>query len=226
MLGIRAQHFTPYGKGWGACTVLPSLYQAYETDDTRREASVIAIAEEGLDFDNSDQREYTGYTNKKYTPMSTYVLDEESGEYVVKDVAEANGAVNFQIGQFQDYVVMRYADVLLMAAELGSTNAQDYFDQVRERAGLASKTASQANILAERRFEFAFEGVRYWDLLRQGVAAAAGTIAVSTTVQDGGVDFQKVISATNITEKRGLMLIPQTQISLSAGVLKQNDGWN
>ena len=226
MLGARGQHFTPYGKGWGACTVLPSLYQAYETDDTRKVASVIAFAEEGLDFDNSDQREYTGYTNKKYTPMSTYVLDSETGEYVVKDVAEANGAVNFQIGQFQDYVVMRYADVLLMAAELGSTNAQSYFDQVRERAGLASKAVSKENIMTERRFEFAFEGLRYWDLMRQGGSVAASTIAVSTTVQDGGVDFQKVISASNITSKRGLMLIPQTQISLSAGVLTQNDGWN
>jgi len=226
MLGARGQHFTPYGKGWGACTVLPSLYQAYETDDTRKVASVIAFSEEGLDFDNSDQREYTGYTNKKYTPMSTYVLDTETGEYVVKDVAEANGAVNFQIGQFQDYVVMRYADVLLMAAELGSTNAQSYFDQVRERAGLTSKAVSKENIMTERRFEFAFEGLRYWDLMRQGGSVAASTIAVSTTVQDGGVDFQKVISASDITSKRGLMLIPQTQISLSAGVLTQNDGWN
>ncbi|RKD92034.1 putative outer membrane starch-binding protein [Mangrovibacterium diazotrophicum] len=226
MLGARGQHFTPYGKGWGACTVLPSLYQAYETDDTRKVASVIAFSEEGLDFDNSDQREYTGYTNKKYTPMSTYVLDTETGEYVVKDVAEANGAVNFQIGQFQDYVVMRYADVLLMAAELGSSNAQSYFDQVRERAGLTSKAVSKENIMTERRFEFAFEGLRYWDLMRQGGSVAASTIAVSTTVQDGGVDFQKVISASDITSKRGLMLIPQTQISLSAGVLTQNDGWN
>ncbi len=226
MLGPRAQHFTPYGKGWGACTVLPTLYQAYETDDTRKEASVIAFAEEGLDFDNSDQREYTGYTNKKYTPMSTYVQNKETGEWEVKDVSEANGSTSFQIGQFQDYVVIRYADVLLMAAELGSLNAQDYFDQVRERAGLSSKAVSQANIMAERRFEFAFEGLRYWDLLRQGVSTAASTIAITTTVQDGGIDFRKVISASNITSKSGLMLIPQTQISLSAGVLTQNEGWN
>ncbi|PTN09089.1 RagB/SusD family nutrient uptake outer membrane protein [Mangrovibacterium marinum] len=217
MLGLRSQSFSPYGKGWGGCTVSPALYQAYDDDDARKTASVIAIAEEGLAFDNSTQREYTGYSNKKYTPLAL-----PNG----KDVAEANGAANFQVGQFQDYVVMRYADVLLMAAELGSANAQDYFDQVRGRAGLISKPVSQANLMAERRFEFAFEGLRYWDLLRQGVSTAASTIAVSTTVQDGGVDFQKVISASNITAKRGLMVIPQTQISLSNGVLTQNDGWN
>ena len=226
MLGLRSQNFVPYGKGWGACTVVPALYNAYENGDARKAASIISIPDEGLDFDNSDQREYTGYSNKKYTPMSTYVLDETTGEYVVKDVAEANGATNFQIGQFQDYVVMRYADVLLMAAELGSTNAQDYFDQVRERAGLTAKTVSQANLMAERRLEFAFEGLRYWDLLRQGVETAASTIAGSTTVENGGVETTKTITKTNITAKRGLMLIPQTQISLSAGVLTQNEGWN
>ena len=37
-------------------------------------------------------------------------------------------------GQYQDYFSIRYADVLLMAAELGSGNAQNYFDQVRQRA--------------------------------------------------------------------------------------------
>lgn len=216
MMGLRTQSFSPYGKGWGACTVLPALYNAYETDDARKEASIIAIDEEGLDFDNSDQREYTGYTVKKYTPLSY-----PDG----RDVAEVNGASNFMIGQYQDYVVMRYADVLLMAVELGSTNAQDYFDQVRMRAGLASKTVNQANIMAERRFEFAFEGIRYWDLLRQGVENAANAIATSATVLNGGVEATKTIHKAHIVETKGLQMIPQTQVSLSNGVLIQNEGW-
>lgn len=216
MMGNRDKGFSPYGKGWGACTVLPSLYNAYEADDARKTASIIAIDEEGLVHNISGQREYTGYYNKKYVPLSN-----PDGT----DVAEANGGVNFMIGQYQDYVVIRYADVLLMAAELGSSHAQDYFDAVRERAGLEPKTVSQANIMAERRFEFALEGVRYWDLLRQGVETAANTIAVSTTVKDGGVDFTKTISKANIVEKRGLQQVPQNQISLSDGVLIQNNGW-
>ncbi len=216
MMGNRDKGFCPYGKGWGACTVLPSFYSAYEADDARKTASIIGFAEEGLDFDKSDQREYTGYVNKKYTPLAN-----PDGT----DVAEANGGTNFMIGQFQDFVVVRYADVLLMAAELGSSHAQDYFDDVRGRAGLESKTVNQANIMAERRFEFAFEGIRYWDLLRQGVETAANAIAVSTIVQDGGVDFAKTISKANIVEKRGLQQVPQNQISLSDGVLIQNVGW-
>ncbi len=225
MLGLRTQNFPPYGKGWGACTVLPSLYDAYETGDARKTASIIAIAEEKLDFDITDQREYTGYTNKKYTPISTYVLDPASNTYVVKDVAEANNATNFMIGQFQDYVVIRYADVLLMAAELGSSNAQSYYDQVRARAGLSSKPVNQANILAERRFEFAFEGLRYWDLLRQGVSTAASAVSVSTKVKNGGTEVTKTISGAKLTATRGFQIIPQSQISLSNGVLKQNNGW-
>lgn len=225
MLGLRAQHFTPYGKGWGACTVLPTLYNAFEEEDPRKEASIIAINQESLDFDNEDQREYTGYSNKKYTPMSTVVLDDD-GNPVVKDVAEVNGGFSFQIGQFQDYVAIRYADVLLMAAELGSANAQSYYDEVRVvRAGLTAKTATVENILEERRLEFALEGIRYWDVLRQGIDVAAKTIAISTEVENGGEKTDKVIEEANIRSTRGFQIIPQTQINRSDNKLIQNEGW-
>jgi starch-binding outer membrane protein, SusD/RagB family len=133
--------------------------------------------------------------------------------------------VSFMISQYQDYVVVRYADVLLMAAELGSANAQNYYDQVRVRAGLGTKTVSKDNILAERRFEFALEGLRYWDLLRQGVDHAASALSLQITVQNGGVDTQKTILGNNVTKTRGLQQIPQDQITRSAGLLKQNAGW-
>ena len=216
MMGLRVQSFSPYGRGWGACTVSPDFHAAFDPDDNRRDASIIDISGEGLDFDTGDQREFTGFTNKKYTPLSN-----PDGQ----DLAEANEGVSFQISQFQDYVVIRYADVLLMAAELGSSNAQTYFDQVRTRAGLSSRTVSQANILEERRFEFALEGIRYWDLLRQGVAVAAATIAESTTVQNGGVSVVKTIDESNVIKTRGFQMIPQNQITRSNGVLTQNAGW-
>lgn len=216
MISLRAQTFPPYGRGWGGATVPASFYDAFESGDDRRDASIIAIEEEGLDFDITDQREYTGYANKKYTNMAN-----PDGQ----DVAEANGGVNFQIGQYNDFVVIRYADVLLMAAELGSTNAQAYFDEVRTRAGLSSKPATVPNILAERRFEFAFEGIRYWDLLRQGLSVAAQTIATDTPVINGGTSATKTIKSENITLTRGFQQIPNSQITLSGGVLKQNAGW-
>lgn len=223
LFGMREYSYVPYGNGWGV-TVNTKLWEAYNDLDTRKTATVISIDDEGIPFDKLDnQREYTGYYNKKYTPMS--ILDEDGNPISSVNQYEVT---DFQINQYQDYVVLRYSDVLLMAAELGSANAQAYFDQVRQRAyktNFVSKTVSQANILEERHLEFALEGVRYYDLLRQGVNTAASTIAEATTLLSGGVAETKTISAGNIQETMGLQQIPNTQITLSAGVLKQNAGW-
>src|SRR5690606_28009190 len=146
-----------------------------------------------------------------------------------RSVADSlSGGGGFMITQFQDYVAIRYADVLLMAAELGSANAQTYFDAVRQRAYKTAFTplaVSQQNIMNERRLEFALEGIRYWDLLRQGVSVAASTIAESTELPNGGTPTPKVISATKIEGTRGFQQIPRNQVTLSNGVLVQNQGW-
>lgn len=217
MMGMRNTNWSPYGKGWGACTVNPRLVNAFDASDNRKVASIINIEDEGIleTFDLKDQREYTGYTVKKYTPTAFPDGSTDTG-----------GSKDMQLSQDQDYVIIRYADVLLMAAELGSAKAQDYYNLVRNRAGLTNKTVSQANIMEERRFEFAFEGIRYWDLLRQGLSVAASTIAQTQAVLTGGNDDQVVITADNITKTRGFMQIPNTQITLSNNVLKQNAGWN
>ncbi|MDA3879529.1 MAG: RagB/SusD family nutrient uptake outer membrane protein [Prolixibacteraceae bacterium] len=218
MMGMRNTNFSPYGQGWGACTVTPELVNTFNSDDPRRVASVIDIKGEGIEpeFDIKDQREYTGYTNKKYTPMSL-----PDGTTVLEGLGDGN----FQHSQYQDYIVMRYADVLLMAAELGSANAQNYFDQVLTRSGIGSKSATQENILKERRKEFAFEGLRYWDVLRQGLDAAANELATSATVLSGNVEEVVTIEKENILKTKGFLQIPNTQITLSDGVLKQNPGW-
>ena len=226
MMGMRNLSNSPYGQGWGACTVNPAYLSAYKTGDTRRGASVIDLEAEGITSNEkwqdsvSDWREYTGYTVKKYTPLA--FADGTSA-------AKMDGTGDFQISQHQDYVVIRYADVLLMAAELGSSNAQDYFDQVRKRAfgeAFTQVPVSQSAIMDERKAEFAFEGIRYWDLLRQGIDVAAQTIAVSNvSVLSGGTDDSITILAENIKAKKGLAQKPYNQISLSNGTLTQNAGW-
>jgi len=123
---------------------------------------------------------------------------------------------------------MRYSDVLLMAAELGAPDAQQYFDDVRKRAfgaNFVQVPVTQAAIMNERRLEFAGEGIRYWDLLRQGISTAASAIAETVTLENGGVSTPKTISASNITKTKGLSQIPNSQITLSNGTLKQNEGW-
>lgn len=217
MMGLRNTSASPYGKGWGACTVNPRTVQAFAEGDTRKTASIIDIEGEGIaeKFDLKDQREYTGYTVKKYTPTSNPDGTDDVG-----------GDKDFQISQDQDFIVMRYADVLLMAAELGSPKAVQYFNEVHVRAGLSPKTTvTKEDILKERRFEFAFEGIRYWDLLRQGLNNAATAIAQTQAVLSGNAADQVVIKAENITKTRGFMQIPNTQITLSNNVLIQNSGW-
>jgi starch-binding outer membrane protein, SusD/RagB family len=227
MIGIRGGNYPPYGMGWGGATVNPKLWNAYNDTDTRKTATIISIEDEIDNYDNTDAREFTGYYNKKYTPMSVKDLDDEGNE-VVKSLAEKVGGVSFMISQFQDYIMIRYSDVLLMAAELGSGSAQSYFDLVRQRAYKDSFTTlqvTQANIMKERRLEFAFEGIRYWDLLRQGVGVTAATIGETVSVLNGGVPATKTISASKIEQTQGLQQIPNTQITLSNNKLIQNTGW-
>lgn len=220
MFGMREQSIYPYGNGWGGAPVTPDLWNAYQPSDSRRSASIISIKDEELNFTNkAKQREYTGYYIKKYTPL----VDKDGNSIPVE-----LGGTNFMISQFQDYFSIRYADVLLMAAELGSANAQNYFNMVRERAYGAAFSAlpvTKDNIMKERRLELAFEGHRYWDLLRQGVDVAAEAIATATTVENGGVPTEKIITAANVKATNGLQQIPYTQITLSDNKLKQNPGW-
>ena len=71
-----------------------------------------------------------------------------------------------------------------MAAELGSPNADNYMHMVRSRAGLPDIAVNQENIMKERARELAFEGIRYWDLLRQGVEVMADAV-VATASRSG-----------------------------------------
>jgi starch-binding outer membrane protein, SusD/RagB family len=215
MMGMREESHYPYQYGWGACTVDPKLWDFFDPSDARRPASIISIVGESIDFTKAGaNREYTGYYIKKYASLC--------------DINGVSVAKDFMIGQDQDYFAIRYSDVLLMAAELGSANAQDYLDQVRLRAGLTSVPVTHESIMDERRLEFAGEGIRYWDLLRQGVPIAAQTIDDNTTYSimnySGNLPNPGYLNA-NITATRGFQQIPNDQITLSSGVLKQNAGW-
>jgi hypothetical protein len=219
MEGIRSESLYPYQAGWGACTVDPKFWGLYPSTDTRRFATIMSIADENLAYTkSSDCRSYTGYFMKKYAMQC-----DKNGTSIVS---------NFQTGQYQDFFAIRYSDVLLMAAELGSPNAVNYYNQVRLRADPSATPAvavSKEDILAERRLEFAGEGLRYWDLLRQGIDVAASTIAANTTVsyfQDGTANPPSASKLqANIKATRGFQQIPNDQITLSSGTLKQNAGW-
>jgi len=244
MFSIRGGTFkAPYGQGWGGATVSANFVASYPSLDQRREASVIDLEAEGIASTEAyqkailDQREYTGYFNKKYTARSGYHQN-EGGSWSLTHYWDGVMAGDFQISQPIGYTLIRYADVLLMAAELGSPNAQNYLSMVHSRAYATQNedgtintpkitvAVTKDNIMEERRLEFAFEGIRYWDLLRQGVNVAAQAIVASgEKVLNGGQEGIVSYKAENITSKRGFQQIPLTQIQRSNGVLKQNAGW-
>lgn len=218
LIAMRGNVPAPYYKGWGQATVEPTLWDAYETaDSVRRNATIISVDAEKLGYaPATDQFQYTGYFWKKYTPLLDGNADGLGG--------------NFQIDNYDNYMVIRFADVLLMGAELNLNSnlatAQNYYNRVRDRAFgntdhrriLTADAAGLKLIQTERRLELALEGQRYWDLLRQGMDAAAAAINyTSATNPDLNVTFRK--------ETNGLFEIPQTQIKLSNGTLVQNPGW-
>lgn len=236
MIAPRSLISVPYGQGWGGCSVSSKLVNNYRSGDTRGAASVIDYVGEGItNRDNfsllyNDQREYTGYGIKKYAPLAIWQQAENGTWSEINEVmGKEIGGGEYQLTPYQDFIVMRYSDVLLMAAELGSPNAQSYLNMVRDRAfgGDTGKrvNVTKENIQNERMLEFAFEAQRYWDLLRQGVNVAAAEIAESRTLLSGGVEEVVTIQSDKIIATRGLSQIPNDQISLSSGVLKQNAGW-
>lgn len=223
MMGLRDMSSTPYGRGWGACCIAPSYLKNFVSSDKRLSASVINMKAEGVtdseEFESgvNNWRQYTGYNVKKYIPL---VFGD--GSYATNP----DGDTEYQETQTQPWVIIRYADVLLMAAELGSSNAATYMHMIRERAGLADVAVNQTNIMAERARELAFEGIRYWDLLRQGVEVMADAVCASAgTALSGGVEVQVSYNRAQIITTKGLCPIPEAQILKSNGVLVQNPGW-
>ena len=239
-LGLRnVTSFAPYGNGWGACPITPYANSLFRSGDSRSTATVIDCAAIGAYKEQitTDCMDYTGLVNKKYCPL---IFTDGTSMPAAETTVDGG---NMQTNQDQNWILIRYADVLLMAAELGSANAMQYFNQVRDRAfgaGVHDITTAptREQIWNERRVEFMGEGVRYFDLRRQGldafVAAQMGQANANgqTTGNPITIYNNKVpttISSTyvenNIRTKRGFFQIPNSQITLSGHVYKQNAGW-
>lgn len=121
-----------------------------------------------------------------------------------------------------DYIAIRFADVLLMHVEAilaggqstSDASALSSFQKVRDRAGLTDAVSSitKDQLLVERRVELAFENQRWFDLIRFGVADA---VLTAHAAEMGYV----------YTSRALLLPIPAREINISGGLLTQNPGY-
>ena len=197
--------FTPFlfnmsifpGNMTGAGRLCPTkeIYDTYETGDVRRAASV------GFPVPLSNGKTENSYYGMKFVDFTTGVTND--------------GGVN--------YITLRYADVLLMYAEdlneTGkTTEAHTYLNLVRTRAGVPvvsglSKADFSLALEKERRVEFVFEGMRWFDLVRTGRAQTV----LNAYFASKGLNFK--VDAFEL-----LLPIPQSEIDINPKLV-QNTGY-
>lgn len=198
-VGMRDYSGPTFATGWGFCPVSTNLVDAMQGDPRFQHTIIDAANLQGATYTPGYQN--TGYFVRKYAPLQANTASD--GEIPL------NWANNVR--------EIRYADVLLMAAEAlvrsggDEARARGYVNQVRARVGLPALTSSGnallEDIYTERRLELACEGHRFFDLIRTGRAATA-------LATDGFV-----------AGKNEVLPIPQSELDLSQGALTQNNGY-
>lgn len=200
--GPRNSGMVAGGYGWNQPT--PEFVSQYEEGDVRKEKTILYLGCPPFDgYQYQSSYSTTGYNLRKFLVQKSISLD--------FNTSPAN------------FVVLRYADVLLMKAEalneLGQTTAaEEPLYEVRKRAGLTDRSTIEGLnreemrecIIKERRIELAFEGDRWFDLIR---------------LKDGyGLKFLHSIGKVNASEKHLLFPIPLKEMEANSN-LKQNPGY-
>ncbi|MDE6468879.1 MAG: RagB/SusD family nutrient uptake outer membrane protein, partial [Muribaculaceae bacterium] len=211
------------------------IYYSWPTEDPRRTGSILNVddpAEGLLAYHDGCQAQVhdTHLWNKKYTAISVPSDDPAEETYLGTGITSLYWklypnfmSLDYQNNSFQDFCMLRFADVLLMGAELGSANGQSYFDRVRSRVGLKTLPLTLENIKNERRWELAFEGIRYYDLLRWHDENLITEHRSNLKVKNLATDA--TVSVPFRVETKGFLPIPDQEIQKAQGTLVQNPGW-
>jgi starch-binding outer membrane protein, SusD/RagB family len=204
-----------WGLGW------PTVYHVdqYEAGDIRFKTNVSAPGDSieiagGSRYPVNFLNSATGYYLKKY-------------ELSAAQFADAGGH-GWQKSPY-NHKLIRYADVILMAAEAAimlnnNADATTYINMVRTRArncgdGSApadlSGTITLDQLIHERQIELAFEGRRFFDMVRWRIAEEL--IDGSTTAEGVPISYT--------SPKDDFQPLPQREIVNSYGNLTQHEGW-
>ena len=184
-------------------------------------------------------------TNQGSSYLTTY--DRPIGKWRREYETNLSGVTRLNNNTSCNFPIIRYADVLLMAAEADlkknnspSALAVEYFNQVKRRAygsatptspmpGVDVTTFTFQDIMDERSRELCFEGVRRNDLIRWGKTSDV----MQNLITDNFANSPSgTIAASNITAnnflsnptKYSLFPIPLSEI-ISDNALTQNIGW-
>lgn len=196
-----------YADGWSFAPIAIEYYNMFSDNDSRKAASFVVPAQEGVNYRK-------GYQDSGVFPRKWAAL---------KEFQSPRGDV--RVNYPYNNPVIRFSDILLMAAELNLlhggdiSKAQSYYASVVRRAMGPNYTVpnvSHDNIYRERELEFATEGHRYWDLMRRGADYARSKIDFN-----GGEPY---VRRFNYAAK-GLLPIPQSEIINSNYSLQQNPGY-
>ena len=206
LMGPRGDYYTKAPSdsllaGWGFNLPKKKLWDAYiAAGDVQRRGQIVMSKAElvsmGGNWSNDNAWGFEGYFQRKY------------GSF-----ASQTGAPINELNYGTNWRHIRYADVLLMAAEAfyrsnNEPKALSYLNQVRQRSSLGSISPSGPAlfdaIVRERQLELAFEGVRFTDLVRWGLAA-------------------QELGALGYQSRHALLPIPDYDVK--TGNLTQNDGY-
>lgn len=214
---------TPFGEGWGWGTVHSIFFNQWDNADIRKQGSILqaGLAEEGLGGYSPDNGDHeTGLFNKKYIHLE---YDGGAGMEGLFNHIYSWPNTDMQLRHAQDFYYIRFADALLMLSEL--TEDATYMNMVRNRAGLADVAYSLDALKEERLHELAFEGLRWFDLVRWGDVEddTKNFFDNEISVRNSGVP--STYKVTYRPETKGLVSLPESEVRLSNGVYQQNPGW-
>ena len=238
----------PFNQGWGQGTPSCNLWDDWTAAETAGNYTDIRKLGTLIDLDNElesytyekDDCEESGYGVKKYADVNLDACAADNDSWWSKCPGYSSSSLdNKQQGDhFEDYYLMRYADVLLMLTEL--TGDAQYMNQVQKRAGVPQTGYSLKAVQDERRWEFALEGLRFNDMRRwSGIDSGESSYAAKALQAQNGksitvkgkknamnmahmtCSWAKRYAATN-----GFLPKPQAQITLMNGKMEQNPGWD
>lgn len=167
-------------------SLVPTLLFDFDANDNRRNVTIVPYrwkyadkASDVIKFSKADaiKNKMPCLYPEPQSDVSQWACGKFRIEWMARDNSNADDGL--------DFPVIRMADVYLMFAEaakgsldqmdidasdLGVTrSADDALKAVRDRAGMPFKSADLATIQEERKFEFAGEYIRKWDLMRWGI---------------------------------------------------------